>query len=120
MAIAGAAMYIGFGLPGLYPIRAAAELTLVFWLVLSVVGKPEFFQPLRSLAQAYHDLLPRWPQQMLAPESRPKRKGSFSPLAQRRREPCRADLRSDSGVGLIPGVAGAERAITLEYWPLGR
>ena len=53
VAIAVAAMYIGFGLLGYIQYGPAAELTLFSGLFILLA--PEFFQPLRSLAQAYHD-----------------------------------------------------------------
>tara|TARA_R110000796_G_scaffold23618_1_gene67594 strand:+ start:3823 stop:5565 length:1743 start_codon:yes stop_codon:yes gene_type:complete len=54
VAIAVAAMYIGFGLLGYIQYGPAAELTLFSGLFILLLA-PEFFQPLRSLAQAYHD-----------------------------------------------------------------
>jgi ATP-binding cassette subfamily C protein CydD len=54
VAIAVAAMYIGFGLLGYIRYGPAAELTLFSGLFILLLA-PEFFQPLRSLAQAYHD-----------------------------------------------------------------
>lgn len=54
MAIAVVAIYIGFGLLGYINYGPSAELSLFtgLWLLLLA---PEFFQPLRSLAQHYHD-----------------------------------------------------------------
>lgn len=54
VAIAVAAMYIGFGLLGYIEYGPAAELTLFSGLFILLLA-PEFFQPLRSWAQAYHD-----------------------------------------------------------------
>ena len=54
VAIAVAAMYIGFGLLGYIQYGPAAELTLFSGLFILLLA-PEFFQPLRTLAQAYHD-----------------------------------------------------------------
>ncbi|WOD11738.1 thiol reductant ABC exporter subunit CydD [Pseudomonas sp. NyZ704] len=54
VAIAVAAMYIGFGLLDYIQYGPAAELTLFSGLFILLLA-PEFFQPLRSLAQAYHD-----------------------------------------------------------------
>ncbi|MFN3581909.1 MAG: thiol reductant ABC exporter subunit CydD [Pseudomonas sp.] len=54
VAIAVAAMYIGFGLLGYIQYGPAAELTLFSGLFVLLLA-PEFFQPLRSLAQSYHD-----------------------------------------------------------------
>lgn len=54
VAIAVAAMYIGFGLLGYIQYGPAAELTLFSGLLILLLA-PEFFQPLRTLAQAYHD-----------------------------------------------------------------
>lgn len=54
VAIAVVAMYIGFGLLGYIDYGPADELTLFSGLLILLLA-PEFFQPLRSLAQAYHD-----------------------------------------------------------------
>ena len=54
VAIAVAAMYIGFGLLGYIQYGPAAELSLFSGLFILLLA-PEFFQPLRSLAQSYHD-----------------------------------------------------------------
>lgn len=54
VAIAVAAMYIGFGLLGYIQYGPAAQLTLFSGLFILLLA-PEFFQPLRSLAQSYHD-----------------------------------------------------------------
>lgn len=54
VAIAVAAMYIGFGLLGYIQYGPAAELDLFSGLFILLLA-PEFFQPLRSLAQSYHD-----------------------------------------------------------------
>lgn len=54
VAIAVAAMYIGFGLLGYIEYGPSAQLTLFSGLFILLLA-PEFFQPLRSLAQAYHD-----------------------------------------------------------------
>ncbi|UJJ30274.1 thiol reductant ABC exporter subunit CydD [Halopseudomonas maritima] len=54
VAIAVVAMYIGFGLLGYIDYGPAGQLTLFSGLLILLLA-PEFFQPLRSLAQAYHD-----------------------------------------------------------------
>ena len=54
VAIAVAAMYIGFALLGYIQFGPAAELTLFSGLFILLLA-PEFFQPLRNLAQSYHD-----------------------------------------------------------------
>ncbi|WP_339845744.1 thiol reductant ABC exporter subunit CydD [uncultured Halopseudomonas sp.] len=54
VAIAVAAMYIGFGLLGYIQYGPAAQLTLFSGLFILLLA-PESFQPLRSLAQSYHD-----------------------------------------------------------------
>ena len=54
VAIAVVAMYIGFGLLGYISYGPSAELTLFSGLFILLLA-PEFFQPLRSLAQHYHD-----------------------------------------------------------------
>lgn len=54
VAIAVVAMYIGFGLLGYIQYGPAAQLTLFSGLLILLLA-PEFFQPLRSLAQSYHD-----------------------------------------------------------------
>jgi len=54
VAIAVAAMYIGFGLLGYIDYGPSPELSLFSGLFILLLA-PEFFQPLRSLAQHYHD-----------------------------------------------------------------
>jgi len=54
VAIAVVAMYIGFGLLGYITYGPAEQLTLFSGLLILLLA-PEFFQPLRSLAQSYHD-----------------------------------------------------------------
>jgi len=54
VAIASIAVYIGFGLLGYVEFGNAAELTLFSGLFLLLLA-PDFFQPLRTLAQHYHD-----------------------------------------------------------------
>lgn len=54
VAIAMVAIYIGFGLLGYIAFGPAPELTLFSGLFVLLLA-PEFFQPLRSLAQHYHD-----------------------------------------------------------------
>lgn len=54
VAIAAVAIYIGFGLLGYIDFGPAGELTLFSALFILLLA-PEFFQPLRSLAQHYHD-----------------------------------------------------------------
>ncbi|SDU31408.1 thiol reductant ABC exporter subunit CydD [Halopseudomonas salegens] len=54
VAIAVVAMYIGFGLLGYIEYGPAEQLTLFSGLFVLLLA-PEFFQPLRSLAQHYHD-----------------------------------------------------------------
>lgn len=54
VAIAVVAMYIGFGLLGHIDYGPSPELTLFSGLFILLLA-PEFFQPLRSLAQHYHD-----------------------------------------------------------------
>ncbi|GAA3897379.1 cysteine/glutathione ABC transporter permease/ATP-binding protein CydD [Halomonas cibimaris] len=53
-AIAVVAIYVGFGLLGYIEYGPADELTLFSGLLILLLA-PEFFQPLRSLAQHYHD-----------------------------------------------------------------
>ncbi|SHM28553.1 thiol reductant ABC exporter subunit CydD [Vreelandella subglaciescola] len=53
-AIAVVAIYVGFGLLGYISYGPADELTLFSGLFILLLA-PEFFQPLRSLAQHYHD-----------------------------------------------------------------
>lgn len=53
-AIAVIAMYIGFGLLGYIEFGPAGKLTLFSGLFILLLA-PEFFQPLRTLAQHYHD-----------------------------------------------------------------
>src|SRR5690554_1945390 len=52
--IAAVAMYIGFGLLGYINWGPAADLTLFSGLLILLMA-PEYFQPLRVLAQFYHD-----------------------------------------------------------------
>jgi len=54
VAIASLAIYIGFGLLGYIEFGNAPELTLFSGLFLLLLA-PDFFQPLRTLAQHYHD-----------------------------------------------------------------
>ncbi|GAB2713496.1 thiol reductant ABC exporter subunit CydD [Halomonas garicola] len=54
VAIAVVAIYVGFGLLGYIGYGPADELTLFSGLFILLLA-PEFFQPLRSLAQHYHD-----------------------------------------------------------------
>jgi ATP-binding cassette subfamily C protein CydD len=54
VAIAVVAIYIGFGLLGYIDFGPAPALTLQSGLFMLLLA-PEFFQPLRSLAQHYHD-----------------------------------------------------------------
>ncbi|QFU01846.1 ATP-binding/permease protein CydD [Halomonas sp. THAF5a] len=54
VAIAVVAIYVGFGLLGYIAYGPADELTLFTGLLVLLLA-PEFFQPLRSLAQHYHD-----------------------------------------------------------------
>lgn len=54
MAIAVIAIYIGFGLLGYITFGPANELTLFSGLLILLLA-PEFFQPLRTLCQHYHD-----------------------------------------------------------------
>ncbi|MFG6160060.1 thiol reductant ABC exporter subunit CydD [Halomonas sp. 1390] len=54
VAIAVVAIYVGFGLLGYIDYGPADELTLFTGLLVLLLA-PEFFQPLRSLAQHYHD-----------------------------------------------------------------
>jgi len=54
VSIALIAIYIGFGLLGSIGFGPASELTLFSGLFILLLA-PEFFQPLRALAQHYHD-----------------------------------------------------------------
>ncbi|MEH6563813.1 MAG: thiol reductant ABC exporter subunit CydD [Halopseudomonas sp.] len=54
VAIAVVAMYIGFGLLGYIDYGPAPQLTLFSGLLILLLA-PEFFQPLRTMAQSYHD-----------------------------------------------------------------
>ncbi len=54
IAIAVVAIYIGFGLLGYISFGPADELTLFSGLLVLLLA-PEFFQPLRTLSQHYHD-----------------------------------------------------------------
>lgn len=54
VAIAAVAIYIGFGLLGYIRYGPAEELTLFSGLFILLLA-PDFFQPLRNLAQHYHD-----------------------------------------------------------------
>ena len=54
VAIAVVAIYVGFALLGYIAYGPADELTLFTGLLVLLLA-PEFFQPLRSLAQHYHD-----------------------------------------------------------------
>jgi len=54
VAIALIAIYIGFGLLGYITYGPSADLTLFSGLLILLLA-PEFFQPLRTLSQHYHD-----------------------------------------------------------------
>lgn len=54
VAIAVIAIYIGFGLLGYIRFGPAADLSLFSGLLILLLA-PEFFQPLRTLSQHYHD-----------------------------------------------------------------
>jgi len=54
VAIAVIAIYIGFGLLGYITYGPSGELTLFSGLLILLLA-PEFFQPLRTLSQHYHD-----------------------------------------------------------------
>lgn len=54
VAIAVVAIYVGFGLLGYIRYGPAPELTLFSGLLVLLLA-PEFFQPLRTLSQHYHD-----------------------------------------------------------------
>lgn len=54
VAIASLAIYIGFSLYGAITWGPAAEITLFSGLLILILA-PEFFQPLRTLSQYYHD-----------------------------------------------------------------
>lgn len=54
VAIAVVAIYVGFGLLGYIEFGPAPELTLFSGLFVLLLA-PEFFQPLRTLSQHYHD-----------------------------------------------------------------
>ncbi|QEA40928.1 thiol reductant ABC exporter subunit CydD [Pistricoccus aurantiacus] len=54
VAIAVVAIYIGFGLLGYISYGPSPQLTLFSGLLILLLA-PEFFQPLRTLAQHYHD-----------------------------------------------------------------
>ncbi|RDB42234.1 thiol reductant ABC exporter subunit CydD [Halomonas sp. DQ26W] len=54
VAIAVVAIYVGFGLLGYIDYGPSPQLTLSTGLLVLLLA-PEFFQPLRSLAQHYHD-----------------------------------------------------------------
>ncbi len=54
VAIAVVAIYVGFGLLGYIDYGPSPQLTLFSGLLILLLA-PEFFQPLRSLAQHYHD-----------------------------------------------------------------
>ncbi|OJT00435.1 thiol reductant ABC exporter subunit CydD [Marinobacter nauticus] len=54
VAIAVIAIYVGFGLLGYITYGPSADLTLFSGLLILLLA-PEFFQPLRTLSQHYHD-----------------------------------------------------------------
>ncbi|MCH8492058.1 MAG: ATP-binding cassette domain-containing protein [Idiomarina sp.] len=54
IAIAAIAIYIGFSLLGYYEVGPGSQLTLFSGLFILLLA-PEFFQPLRTLSQFYHD-----------------------------------------------------------------
>ncbi|MGX5914651.1 thiol reductant ABC exporter subunit CydD [Aliidiomarina sp. Khilg15.8] len=54
VAIAAVAIYVGFSLLGYFTFGPAAQMTLFSGLAVLLLA-PEFFQPLRTLSQFYHD-----------------------------------------------------------------
>lgn len=54
VAIAAVAIYVGFSLLGYFTFGPASEMTLFSGLTVLLLA-PEFFQPLRTLSQHYHD-----------------------------------------------------------------
>lgn len=54
VAIAAVAIYVGFSLLGYFTFGPAAQMTLFSGLTVLLLA-PEFFQPLRTLSQFYHD-----------------------------------------------------------------
>lgn len=100
VAIAVVAMYIGFGLLGYISFGPADQLSLFSGLFILMLA-PEFFQPLRQLAQHYHDraaalgaaeLLIR----RLEDTAEPKPSGHPSPAATSPDHPDRVLLESVS------------------------
>jgi ATP-binding cassette subfamily C protein CydD len=95
VAIATVAIYIGLGLVGSLTFGPAPELTLQSGLFVLLLA-PEFFQPLRSLSQGWHDRADARAAVAEAravierPPARPDAEVGFSP---RPRQSCRVTVR---------------------------
>ncbi len=103
VAIAAVAIYVGFALLGYFNFGPAQELTLFSGLLVLLLA-PEFFQPLRTLAQHYHD--------------RAAALGAADQMVQLLDEPVRAGLSipiAEPETALV-----ALRNVTLEHPGRGR
>ena len=103
VAIAAVAIYVGFALLGYFNFGPAQELTLFSGLLVLLLA-PEFFQPLRTLAQHYHD--------------RAAALGAAEQMVQLLDEPVRASLSEHSAEPEAALVA--LRKVTLEHPGRGR
>ena len=103
VAIAAVAIYVGFALLGYFNFGPAQELTLFSGLLVLLLA-PEFFQPLRTLAQHYHD--------------RAAALGAADQMVQLLDEPVRASLSEHSAEPEAALVA--LRKVTLEHPGRGR
>jgi ATP-binding cassette subfamily C protein CydD len=93
VAIAVIAIYIGFGLLGYITYGPSEDLTLFSGLLILLLA-PEFFQPLRTLSQHYHD--------------RAAAMGAGTEILERLGSPAHFDTSTDSNP-----VAGADDRIEL-------
>lgn len=103
VAIAAVAIYVGFALLGYFNFGPAQELTLFSGLLVLLLA-PEFFQPLRTLAQHYHD--------------RAAALGAADEMVQLLSEPVRtgqSEQSVESGTALV-----SLRKVTLEHPRRGR
>ncbi|MBW0146280.1 thiol reductant ABC exporter subunit CydD [Marinobacter sp. CAU 1620] len=106
MAIAVIAIYIGFGLLGYITYGPSDQLTLFSGLLILLLA-PEFFQPLRTLSQHYHDRAAA----LGAGAEILARLGSLKPLHEGR-QPDRAPESTN-----VPADRIQLESVTVEYRP---
>ncbi|GGX79951.1 thiol reductant ABC exporter subunit CydD [Litchfieldella qijiaojingensis] len=105
VAIAVLAVYIGFGLLGYIDFGPSSELTLFSGLTILLLA-PEFFQPLRSLSQHYHD--------------RAAALGAADGLVALLNEPLSEDASEGERCGVAPATAVDLRGVSISHPGRGR